>query len=151
MVPPAAPTVVGPPPGGTKLQLLLVVLEHRPVVASHVPAVWHASEAVQTTGLPPVHAPPMQMSVSVQALPSLQAVPSLTAGSEHAPVDGSQVPVAWHASEAVHTTELPPTQVPDWHVSVCVQAFPSLHAVPSGAVGFEQTPVAVLQMPAMWH
>jgi hypothetical protein len=28
---------------------------------------------------------------------------------------------------------------------------PSLQAVPSGAAGFEQTPVAGLQVPAMWH
>jgi len=41
--------------------------------------------------------------------------------------------------------------VPAWHVSVCVQALPSLHAVPFGALGFEQVPVAGSQVPAMWH
>ena len=32
----------------------------------------------------------------------------------------------------MHTFGLPPTQVPDWHVSVCVHALPSLHTVPFG-------------------
>jgi hypothetical protein len=40
---------------------------------------------------------------------------------------------------------------PAWQVSVCVQALPSLQAVPSAAFGFEQTPVAGLQTPAAWH
>jgi hypothetical protein len=31
--------------------------EHAPVVGSHVPATWHSSSAVQTTGLPPVQIP----------------------------------------------------------------------------------------------
>jgi hypothetical protein len=34
---------------------------------------------------------------------------------------------------------------------VRVQALPSLHVVPSGAAGFEQTPVWVLQVPGTWH
>ena len=42
-------------------------------------------------------------------------------------------------------------QVPAWHVSFCVQAFPSLHVVPFAAVGFEQTPVDGLHDPAVWH
>lgn len=31
--------------------------EQAPLVGSHVPATWHASEAVQVTGLDPVHVP----------------------------------------------------------------------------------------------
>ena len=42
-------------------------------------------------------------------------------------------------------------QAPDWHVSVCVQASPSLHAVPFAAAGFEHAPVAGLHVPATWH
>ena len=53
---------------------------HNPVALSQVPAVWHRSEAVHTTGLPPVHAPVWQVSVWVQALPSLHAVPLAFAG-----------------------------------------------------------------------
>ena len=44
-----------------------------------------------------------------------------------------------------------PVQVPDWHVSVCVQRLPSLHVVPLALAGFEQTPVEVLHTPAAWH
>jgi hypothetical protein len=32
-----------------------------------------------------------------------------------------------------------------------VHVLPSLHAVPLGLVGFEHTPVLVLQVPATWH
>jgi hypothetical protein len=67
-------------------------LEHTPVDGSQVPALWHWSEAVQTTGLLPVHAPAWQLSLWVHALPSLQATPSAFAGLEQAPVPGSQVP-----------------------------------------------------------
>jgi len=48
----------------------------------------------------------------------------------------------------VQITGFDPEQVPPWQVSVCVQAFPSLHAVPFGFAGFEQLPVAGLQTPA---
>ena len=87
----------------------------------------------------------------MQALPSLQVVPFAAAGLEHCPVAGLQVPATWHWSAAVHVTGFDPAQLPLWHVSVCVQAFPSLHAVPFVATGFEQTPVDVLQVPAVWH
>ena len=45
-------------------------------------------------------------------------------------------------------TGFDPEQVPPWQVSVCVQAFPSLHAVPFGFAGFEQTPVDGSHVPA---
>src|SRR2546425_837211 len=44
-----------------------------------------------------------------------------------------------------------PVQTPERQESVWVQALPSLQAVPSGASGFEQTPVEGLQVPATWH
>jgi hypothetical protein len=47
---------------------------------------------VQVTGLLPVHAPAWQVSLWVQALPSLQAAPSAFVGLEHTPLPGSQVP-----------------------------------------------------------
>jgi hypothetical protein len=77
--------------------------------------------------------------------------PSIWAGFEQTPEAGSQAPTTWHWSLATQTTELPPVHVPDWHVSVCVQALPSLQAVPSDWGGFEQTPVLGSQMPATWH
>ena len=48
-------------------------------------------------------------------------------------------------------TELLPVQVPPSQVSVWVHALPSLHDVPSPLAGFEQVPVAGLQVPASWH
>src|SRR5205823_6595442 len=125
--------------------------EQTPVVVSHVPATWHWSEAVQTTGLEPVHVPFWQVSVCVQALPSLHPVPFVFGGLEHTPVVVLQVPTSWHWSEAVQTTGLLPVHTPLWQVSVCVQALPSLHAVPFVFGGLEHTPVVVLQVPTSWH
>jgi hypothetical protein len=48
----------------------------------------------------------------------------------------------------MHTTGFEPVQIPDWQLSVCVQALPSVHDVPSTAFGFEQVPVPGLQEPA---
>ena len=96
----------------------------------------------------PVQTPPWQLSVWVQALPSLHAVPfALLVGEEQVPVEGLHVPGSWHWS-AEQTTGLEPVHVPLWQVSVCVQALPSLHAEPSALGGFEQTPVLGLQVPA---
>jgi hypothetical protein len=47
---------------------------------------------VQTTGLVPVHVPALQVSVWVQAFPSLQVLPSGLTGFEQMPVVESQVP-----------------------------------------------------------
>ena len=92
--------------------------------------------------------PVWHVSVCVQALPSLHEVPSGALGFVQVPVAGLHVPATWHCSLAVHVTGLVPVHVPAWHVSVCVQALPSLHAVPFGAFGFEQVPVAGLHVPA---
>src|SRR5438093_9130482 len=73
------------------------------------------------------------------------------AGFEHVPVAGLQVPASWHWSCAVQLTGFAPVQVPAWHVSVCVQASPSLQAAPLGLAGLEHAPVAGLQVPASWH
>ena len=47
-----------------------------PVAGLHAAALWHWSGAAQTTGFAPLQTPPVQVSVWVQALPSLQALPS---------------------------------------------------------------------------
>jgi hypothetical protein len=103
------------------------------------------------TGFEPTQTPAVQVSVCVQALPSLQAVPLAAFGVEQAPVSVLHVPAVWHASIGAHTTGFEPTQTPLVHVSVCVQPLPSLHAVPFTAFGFEQKPVDGLQTPAAWH
>jgi hypothetical protein len=75
----------------------LAGFEQRPVAGSHVPTLWHWSEAkMQTVWLDPRQAPPRQRSPCVHALPSLHVVPSAAAGFEHAPVAGLQVPATWH-------------------------------------------------------
>jgi hypothetical protein len=55
--------------------LAAVGFEQVPVEVLQVPLVWHWSLAVQVTGFPPVQTPAWQVSVWVQALPSLQVVP----------------------------------------------------------------------------
>ena len=80
------------------------------------------------------------MSVCVQAFASLQAVPFVLAGFEHTPVPVSHVPTVWHWSLATHVTEFEPVHVPVWQVSVCVHAFPSVHAVPFAFAGFVHAP-----------
>jgi hypothetical protein len=70
--------------------------EQVPVAGLHVPAVWHWSEAVQTTGLLPVQTPAWQVSVWVQASPSSQGVLFAFGGLEHCPVAGLHVPAVWH-------------------------------------------------------
>ena len=51
----------------------------------------------------------------------------------------------------MHVTGFEPVHEPDWHVSVAVHAFPSLHDEPFALFGFVQIPVDVLQTPATWH
>jgi hypothetical protein len=122
--------------------------EHAPVAGSHVPTSWHWSDAVQVTGLAPTQVPAWHVSLCVHALPSLHAVPLGFGGFEQLPVPGSHVPTSWHWSDAVQVTGLAPTHAPAWHVSLCVQALPSLHAVPLGFGGFEHAPVAGSHVPA---
>src|SRR5258705_134466 len=88
---------------------------------------------MHTTGFTPLQTPDWQVSDCVHAFPSLHAVPFAFHGFEQIPVAGLHVPTLWQPSLAVHTTGFVPVQLPDWQVSVCVHAFPSLHAVPFGA------------------
>src|SRR5437879_498064 len=122
--------------------------EQLPVAGSHVPATWHWSSAVQVTGLPPTQLSLWQVSVWVQALPSLHGVPLVGVGVEQLPVAGLHVPATWHWSRAVQVTGLLPTQLPLWQVSVCVQTLPSLHGVPLVSVGVGTLPVSGLRGPS---
>jgi hypothetical protein len=60
-------------------------------------------------------------------------------------------PSLWHAPGGAHTTGLPAVHAPLWQLSACVQAFPSSHAAPFILLGYEQTPLTGLQVPASWH
>jgi hypothetical protein len=118
-----------------------VGVEHAPVEGLHAPATWHWSLAEQVTGFDPVHTPDTHALRCMHGLLPVHAVPSVAAGFEHTPVDGLHVPATWHWSVAVQVTGLVPVHTPETHASVGVQAFPSSHQVPSGAVGLEHRPV----------
>ena len=68
--------------------------EQAPVDELHVPATWHTSRAVQTTGFVPVHTPVWQVSVCVHAFASLHSAPLGKDGVEQLPVDGVHAPAA---------------------------------------------------------
>jgi hypothetical protein len=96
----------------------------------------------------PPQIPDWHVSPDVQELPSLHEVPFATGTNEQMPLLGSQMSVLhWFPGE--QTTGFEPVQTPDWQLSVWVQAFPSLHAVPFATAGLEQTPVDVLQVPTV--
>jgi hypothetical protein len=119
-------------------------VEQAPVTVSHVLAILHAVAAAQLTGLLPVHVPLWQVSVCVQALPSLHVVPfAAFVGAGHWPVAGSQVPGTLHVP-AVHVVGVPGMQAPAWQLSPTVQALPSLHVDP--LVAATQLPVVIEQM-----
>src|SRR5205823_14513343 len=103
----------------------LAGLLQTPDAGLQMPAVWHWSAAVHTTGFPPTQAPAVQVSVRVQALPSSHGAPSSLAGLLHRPVAGLQAPAAWHWSAAVHTTGVAPPQRPGPESSTGVPALPS--------------------------
>src|SRR5437870_708981 len=63
-----------------------------PIAVLHASTMLFRSEAVQTTGFPPVQTPAWQVSVCVHALPSLHADPSALAGFEQDPVAVSNFP-----------------------------------------------------------
>src|SRR2546428_204094 len=126
-------------------------LEQVPLAVSQVPATWHWSRAAQTTGFAPTQAPPWQVSVGVQAFPSVQVLPFGLSGLEQVPLAGSQVPVAWHWSSAAQATGFALLQTAPGPAEVCVLALPSVLVVPFGLSGLEQVPVAGSQVPTSWH
>src|SRR5262245_5565687 len=138
-------------PSSQRVPSLAAGFEQAPVDGLHTPATWHWSCAVQTTRFPPVQVPFWHVSVCVQASRSSQLNPLGAAGSEQTPVAGLHTPGKWHWSLASQTTGLVPVQTPARQTSVCVQASPSLQAVPSLAAGFAQAPVAGFDTPGTWH
>ena len=86
----------------------------------------------------------------MQALLSLQPAPAST-GFVHVLSAGLHTPTPWHWSSAVQTCPDPPPHTPAAEQdSPLVQALPSLQASPL-KIGVVQTPVPVLQAPALWH
>ena len=103
------------------------------------------------TALLPPQVPLWQVSVCVQALPSLHVEPSALLGFEQTP--GGRVARAGVVAliERRAGDRLRAAAGAAWQVSVCVQALPSLHVEPSALLGFEQVPVAGSHVPASWH
>jgi len=101
----------------------------------------------------PVHAPARHVSepAKTHSLPSLHVVPSGAVGFEHWPLVGSHAPAVWQVPGAAHVTGFEPTHAPAVHASVCVHALPSLHVVPSAAVGLEQVPEVGSHAPTTWQ
>jgi hypothetical protein len=86
------------------LPLGAVGFEHWPVAGLHVPATWHWSLAVQTTGVDGTQCPaPSHVGAVEHApLPLPQVVPLGTFVTEHVPLPGSQAD--WtHCASAVET------------------------------------------------
>ena len=77
---------------------------HAPVAASHVPVLQASVIAEQSTGVPAVQVPALQLSPVVQPSPSSQPVPSATGVASQAPVAGLHVPVLQSSSSALQST-----------------------------------------------
>lgn len=75
------------------------------------------------------------------------SVPSV-AGPPVGQFPAEHVPATWQVLAAQVTGV--PTHTPALQVSYSVQAFPSLQ-LPVFLAGFEQSPVVVSQVPALWH
>lgn len=131
------------------------VAEQAPVVGLHVPVLQALPDEEQSTGVPETHVSVVRLHVStpLQAFPSLQFAllvqPQRLVFTVQPPAT-SLHPSSVQSMPSLHTRAGPP-QTPFVHVSGVVQALPSLQLVPFVLTGFEQTPVAVLHEPAVWH
>ena len=114
--------------------LFRVGVEHAPVVALQVPAVWQESGAVHVTGFAPTHAPLWHASVWVQAFPSLQDVPLATF------VYADVLTLGWHVSH-VFAPFVAPAGI---HA-------PPIEQKPALSAGAEHAPVVALHVPAVWQ
>jgi len=112
-------------------------------------SVVHTLPSSQFRAAPPTQTPPLQVSLVVQALPSLHDTVLFVCVQ---PVAGLQ-PSVVHTLPSSQFGAAPPTQTPPLQVSLVVQALPSLH----GAVLFEcvQTPPlhtsSVQTLPSVAH
>jgi hypothetical protein len=118
-----------------------------PIAGSQVSAVQGLPSSTPGGGVM-THTPTgSHVSVPLHALLSPHDVPGVT-GVCVTPPAGVHPSVVHGLPSSTGTTPVP-LHVPPWHLSIGVHALPSLHVVPSGFAGFEQTPVVVLQVPAV--
>ena len=104
-------------------------LEQAPVAGLQVPASWHGSDAVQTTGFEPVQTPAWQVSVCVHASPSLHDAPL---GAFENEVIDSPGMHDWHGFPGLTVPggkNTPPTEHPGAHCDP-LHASPCAHATP---------------------
>jgi hypothetical protein len=101
---------------------LLLFTCSQPLAALQLSLV-HALLSLQSGGAPPTQAPALQVSLVVQALPSLHGSLLFTCVQ---PLAGLQ-PSSVHPLLSLQSAAGPPTQVPPLQVSVVVQALPSSH------------------------
>jgi hypothetical protein len=92
-------------PSSQVVPSVLSGFEQVPVEESQVPVLWHWSGSEQVFGPPALQTPFWQVSLSVQALPSLQVEPLGLSGFVHVP--NRQKPTLWHWSDAVQTFGVP--------------------------------------------
>jgi hypothetical protein len=117
--------------------------EHTPVCESHVPALWHWSEAVHTTAVP-VQTPAEQASDVVHALPSLHDAVLFVC--RHAlPTQESLV----HGLLSSHSAAVlqHPATTPCWHVPVPSEGLSDgLHVGPFVSVPFSAAEIEFAAM-----
>jgi hypothetical protein len=100
----------------------LLLVKTQPTAGSQESVV-HWLPSLHTGGGPPTQTPPEQVSLVVQALPSLQAATLFTFTQPVAGLQESSV-------QTLVSTQLgggPPMQAPPEQISLVVHAFPSLH------------------------
>ena len=131
------------------------VAEHVPFAGLHVPVLQALPDPEQSIDVPETHVSVavLQVSTPLQALLSLQFAlvvqPQALVFTVQPPAASLQ-PSTVHATPSLQTRAGPP-QTPLVQVSGVVQALPSSQVVPFALAGFEHTPVAGLQAPAVWH
>jgi hypothetical protein len=118
-----------------------------PVVGAHESAV-HGLPSVVVGGVPAMQLPPaLHVSCPLHTVASSQAVPVVT-GVCFTPAIGSHESAVQGLPSSV-ATGLPGVQLPTLHTSPDVHRLLSEQVVPSLLAGFEQTPVLLLQVPAL--
>ena len=116
-----------------------------PARASHVSTV-HGLPSSNAGGAPLAHCPAaLHVSRPSQTVALSQAVPAVF-GVWLTPVTGSQASTV-HGFASSTTGGEPDVQVPAWQVSAPSQTVALLQEAPFGFAGFEQAPVAGLQVP----
>jgi hypothetical protein len=121
-----------------------VLLTCRHPTSGSQESVVHGLPSSQFRGGVPVQVPFRQTPVPLHTSPSPQVAVLLVCRHPAAGSHESSVQTLWSLQSAAG----PATQTPFVQMSVVVQASPSLHAVPFGLAGLEQTPLAGSQLPA---